>query len=157
MSKKVRYAVGAIGTVPALGLLAAPAAAGASAPAHTAKKMVRTASAGLRQGALSPTSSSCIASNKHTDNTTTKHLTFWSKPVGSRTCIGTIIFSWTGADGTAASGHVHTINGNFCVHAVSGTKIQFACRQTFVHTSLKVCGGETHAGFTSTICDKYPF
>jgi hypothetical protein len=83
MSKKVRYAIGAIGVAPALGMLAHVPAAATHTPGKTAKTVSlnpNTPPGGCtgRDGhgkALSPTGLS---------------LTFWSTPNGGRTCIGTI-------------------------------------------------------------------
>jgi hypothetical protein len=128
MSKKVQYAIGAVGLVPALGLLAQPAA---GASAHASAKPAYTS--GKRVNATP-----CYGHTAHHAVSHGVHLTFWSAPVGSRTCIGTIEVS---AKSTSAVGaYVQNHFGSFCVQGVGGAHITDVCRRVFRRNSLRVLG-----------------
>jgi hypothetical protein len=148
MNKKVRYALGLAGVVPALGMLQPVAA---HAAAHTAKesvpaskKTVRTVALGhLEGGTLSPLATTCIASREHTSNYPltdgTIHLKYWSKPEGSRTCIGTIEVSGVpNYSSPVIQTGVLNVNGSFCVRSTHGTHSTNVCRRIFVRTDLEV-------------------
>jgi hypothetical protein len=123
MSKKVQYAIGAVGLIPALGLLAQPAA---GASAHTSGKTVNA------------NVTTCFG---HTEHQTVNHgvfLTFWSAPVGSRTCIGTIEVSGQGTSEVGALVQNHF--GNFCSQHAGGAHITDVCRRVFRRNSLRVLG-----------------
>jgi len=138
MSKKVRYALGAIGAVPALGLLTPPAT-GAAAAAPTASQSVKTVS--LAHHSAVPEAASCLASRVHSVDTFGVLLRFWSKPEGSRTCIGTIHVSHpAGGHGSKVQGFVGNDNGTFCNHTAGGHDANFVCRRIFVRAGLFVEG-----------------
>jgi hypothetical protein len=128
MSKKVQYVIGAVGLLPALGLAAQPAA-GASAqastkPAHTSGKRVNA--------------TSCYGHTEHQAFSHGVFLTFWSAPVGSRRCIGTIEVS---AKSTSAVGAlVNNAYGNFCSRAAGGGHFTDVCRRVFRTNGLRVLG-----------------
>jgi hypothetical protein len=86
MSKKVRYAIGALGALPALGLLAQGPAAAAT---HTPKKTAKTVS--LHHG---PTVAGvgCVGQYSHLAKSSYSEviLQLWTKPNGGRECVGTI-------------------------------------------------------------------
>ena len=121
MSKKVQYAIGAVGLVPALGLLAQPAAA---ASAHTPGKTVNA--------------TSCTGRTEHQAINQGVILTFWSAPVGSRTCIGTIEVSKKST--SAVGAYVNNAFGNFCVRSAGGGHITYGCHRVFRRNGLRVLG-----------------
>jgi len=138
MSKKVRYALGAIGAVPALGLLT-PVAAAATTTAHASGKSVKTVSLAHQGGA--PEAASCLASRVHSVENSGVLLRFWSKPEGSRTCIGTIHVShFPIGTGSQIEGIVGNNNGLFCNHLAGGHDANFVCRRIFVRAGLFVQG-----------------
>ena len=155
MKKTVRLAIGAAGAVPALGLVAVPAAA-VQTPAHTVKKSVRPVVADHRQDVRIP-NNSCRGTNKHTSSAGNLKLTFFSAPLaGSRTCIGDIIVSYLNLPATTTKAFVSTVNpGPFCEKSAVGSGfISDFCRRGFTRSVLRVCGKEVGH---STLCDFYPF
>jgi len=151
MGKRVRYALGAAGAVPALGLLM-PVAAGAPAAEHSPSKSGKTVSLAQQRRAT------CTASRKHTHASFSLHLTFWSKPVNGRTCIGTIKLTYSGSLGSKIRGSVINNNGVFCRHTVAGKNITITCRQTYARAGLSVAGAELrNGGIWAAVFDSYPF
>jgi hypothetical protein len=164
MGKKVRYAVAAAGVVPALGLLAQPAA-GATAPAHTAKNPVQTSKKTVKTvwvghvQEIAPLASTCTANRQWTIATSGVHLKFWSRPSGSHTCIGTIEISYTGASANHTGASVINAFGQFCHATAAGRKLTDGCHHVFRRRSLRVVGSERHANGIPfvTASDLYPF
>jgi hypothetical protein len=159
MSKKVRYAIGAAGIVPALGLLTPPAA-GALAPVHASKKTVRTAPFGSAQASSSNSPDfTCIASKGYTVSASSMKLRFWSRPAGSRTCIGTIEVTYAGPNAHRTGASVSNAFGQFCVQTAAGTHITDTCRRVFRRRDLRVLGIEIHPNGIpfAQISDVYPF
>ena len=164
MGKKVRYTFAAAGVVPALGLLAQPAA-GALAPAHTAKNPAQTAKKTVKTvwvshvQEIAPLASACTATREYTLVGSGVHLKFWSKPVGSRTCIGTIEVSYTGANPNRTGALVLNAFGEFCRANTAGRKITDGCHDVFRRKSLRVIGSELNGNnvpFAGS-SDYYPF
>jgi hypothetical protein len=138
MSKKVRYAVGALGALPALGLLTPQATAAATTAAHAHGKTVRTDL--VHQRAVAP-DAHCVANSysPHSKTKSSVHLKFWTKPGPAKTtCIGTIEVSAPGA--TSVSEYVSNHNGHFCSDRTNNgtTKLTFVCRDYFQNLSLGV-------------------
>lgn len=168
MSKKVRYAIGAIGVVPALGVLAQPAAASAhppKQPAHTSKT-VRIVQPGhthahpfSASSAPSTTNLTCTASRKHTVHASFLTLTFWSKPVSGRTCVGTIDVAYSGNNPNHTGALVQNAFGQFCIQNAAGRTITDTCRHVFRRNSLRVIGVERNANGSpfAAVSDYYPF
>ena len=177
MNKKIRYAMGAVGALPALamipGQLAAPASHAGKTTATTGKK-VRTIYA--RDAAFTATSSSASASPALTSSeiakgsckgTTGHHIgndtvtvRFFSAPAGSRTCIGTIQTSTASYD--AAGGGVNNINTvsrpDFCSFQGTLDISHIRCRRIFVRDKLSVSGTATNGvGAVTSIHSHYPF
>jgi hypothetical protein len=120
MSKKVQYAIGAVGLLPALGLLAQPAV---GASAHTSGKRVNA---------------SCTAHTEHHAIHNNESLTFWSTRVGSRRCIGTMemrnLAGGVVSIGTSVANHF----GHFCAKVTEGTSSTNVCRHVFRTNGLRV-------------------
>jgi hypothetical protein len=151
VNKKIRYAIGAVGAVPALamipGQLAVPAAH-AGTTAATGKKvrtiyatdtaMLAPASSrsSVSSAAISPDTGSCVASQGHhiTQNGIT--VRFYARPVaGNRTCIGTIKVS-DGADlALSIGGYVQNSHGIFCKFSTGNTVTTDRCRRVFANTN----------------------
>jgi len=129
MSKKVQYAIGAVGLLPALGLLAQPAA-GVSAHASTKPA--------LTSGKRVNNAPSCTGRIAHHAFNQGVSLTFWSAPVGSRTCIGTIEVNGQSTSAIGASVQNHF--GLFCARTAGGAHITDVCRRVFRRNSLRVLG-----------------
>ena len=125
MSKKVQYAIGAVGLVPALGLLAQPAVA---ASAHTSVK---------RDNATT-----CYGNTYHHAVYSGQTLTFWSARVGSRRCIGTIEVSGV-SPVVGVGAYVHNAYGDFCFQDAGGSHLTDVCRRVFRTNGLKVVGFRT--------------
>jgi hypothetical protein len=136
MKKKVRFIVGAVGAIPAIGLLTPAATA---APAHvTAKKVGKTVA--LHGSAAAAT---CTAHNKHVAiSASGLYMKFYSEPVGTRTCIGLINVEGTSRHVTgqvfSTSVEVFNTNGNFCEQKDHDASHNFHCNHTFVRTRLAV-------------------
>jgi len=92
--KKARYALGALGVTPALGLMfPAPATAAAQAPEAAAK----TVSLGYRQA---PQAAGCTG---HTHRTATHSgitMGYYSTVTGAKTCIGTVTVTYKSSAST---------------------------------------------------------
>ena len=71
--KKVRYALGAVGAVPAIGLMAPVTTAAVNAPAQ--KTTAKTVS--LRHSSASPAATGCTGSTKATASIHSVKLEFW--------------------------------------------------------------------------------
>ncbi|HEY7147528.1 MAG TPA: hypothetical protein VH637_25045 [Streptosporangiaceae bacterium] len=164
MGKKVRYAAATLGVVPALGMLAQPAA-GALAPAHTSKqpaatsrKTVKTVWVSHLQD-IAPLASTCTANKEYTLTDSGVHLKFWSKPVGSRTCIGTIEVSYTGPNAKRTGAEIINRFGTFCHATTAGTKITDGCHHVFRRASMRVIGSELNGNNIpfATVSDYFPF
>jgi hypothetical protein len=127
MSKKVQYAIGAVGLLPALGLLAQPAA-GASAHAST--------TSGKRVNA----NATCYGHTEHHAIHNHVSLTFWSARVGSRICVGTMeITNLPGVGGVASVGtSVLNHYGTFCAKTTEGDFSTNVCRRVFRTNGLRV-------------------
>ena len=126
MGKKVQYAIGAVGLVPALGLLAQPAA---GASAHASAKPALTSGKSVN-------ATSCTGRTEHQSINHGVILTFWSAPVGSRTCIGTIEVSKNSTSKVGA--FVNNAFGNFCVRSAGGGHITYGCHRVFRRNGLRV-------------------
>jgi hypothetical protein len=171
VNKKMRYAIGAAGAVPALAMIpgqfAAPAAHAGKTAVTTGKK-VRTVYA-TDMAVFTPTSiisstspnisqnnGTCSGSkgNHNTQNGIT--VRFYTKPEkGNRTCVGTIKVSDTGDLIQSIGGYVQNSHGVFCHFAKSGGGVTTdRCRGIFRNTngagtpqSLIVAGFSTSAIF----------
>jgi hypothetical protein len=154
VKKKALYIAGAIGVVPALGL-AMPAATGQavvkSAP-KTSTKMIANHKIDLR---------TCTAHRKWSYTSSGVRETFYSAPVGTRICIGTI---GVNADGVIHSvsqvgAAVGTVNGYFCKHFHTGRTETYGCHETFTKNRLKVVASAQapHIFPTASVSDPYPF
>lgn len=180
MNKKIRYAMGAVGAMPALamipGQLAAPAAHAGKTAATTGKK-VRTiyardtafaATASSLSPNISPNVGSCTGNtghhNKHSDVT----VRFYTRPViPNRTCIGTIKVSDSGIQVFQVSGQVHNSGGVFCAFhgGIQQTVVSHRCRRVFRNDSgfnapspLTVSGfGSPFVGATGKVRSTIPF
>ena len=121
MGKKVQYAIGAVGLVPALGLLAQPAA---GASVHTSGKTVN----------VTP----CFGHTEHHAIHNNESLTFWSARVGSRICVGTMemtnLAGGVVSIGTSVANHF----GHFCAKVTEGTSSTNVCRRVFRRNGLRV-------------------
>jgi hypothetical protein len=173
MNKKIRYAIGAVGAVPALAMIpghfAAPAAHAGKTAATTGKK-VRTIYA-TDTAAFTPTSIISSTSPNISQNTGTcsgskgNHNTqngitvrFYTKAMkGNRTCVGTIKVSDTGDFIQSIGGYVQNSHGVFCHFAKPGNGVTTdRCRGVFRNTngfgtpqSLIVAGFSTSDVFGS--------
>jgi hypothetical protein len=153
VNKKIRYAIGAVGAVPALAMIpgqfAAPAAHAGKTAATTTGKKVRTvyatdtaafgpaSSRSSTSPAISPDVGSCTGNTGH--HTTSHGVTvrFYTRaaPPG-RTCIGTIKVSDTAVLTSAVGGSVANANNNgFCLFAVHAKIATHTCRRVFLNTS----------------------
>jgi hypothetical protein len=149
MNKKIRYAIGAVGAVPALAMIpgqfAAPAAhAGKTATATG--KTVRTvyardtaafATTSSTSPAISPNVGSCTGTignhTTHSDIT----VRFYDRRAGTdRTCIGTIKVSATGFNSSVGGRVANSHNTHFCSFFFPGkTVASHRCRRVFDNTS----------------------
>jgi hypothetical protein len=136
MSKKVQYAIGAVGLVPALGLLAQPAV---GATAHTSGKRVSAITAGrTRHGETATPAATCIANRYHHVRQNGVSLTVWSAPVGSRICVGTIE---VGGDGPIIGTSVlNSFGSGFCARSLFNTFSINVCRHVFRKKGLTIHG-----------------
>ena len=102
--KKVRYALGAVGAVPAIGLMAPVTTAAVNAPAQ--KTTAKTVS--LRHSSASPAATGCTGSTKATATAMSAKLTFWHTfhPAYDTSCIGTVDTSFFGVVYNASSDRV---------------------------------------------------
>jgi len=161
MGKKVRYAVGAAGAVGVIPMLGLAAPAHAAAPAAQTGKTVRTAFAHAAAVSAASTSLSSAATTTclgHVGNHNTHSgvtIRFYSAPVGSKTCIGTIQASAPLALVIGASVANHY--GSFCIHSKHASKINFACRHVFRRRSLEVNGGSGDLVGHHSVHSTYPF
>ncbi len=121
MSKKVQYAIGAVGLVPALGLLAQPAAA---ATAYTS--------------ATSVNATTCYGHTQHNLIHNNESLTFWSARVGSRRCIGTMEMTNLAGGVVSVGTSVANAFGHFCAKVTEGTSSTNVCRRVFRTNGLRV-------------------
>jgi hypothetical protein len=140
MRKQVRYAIGAIGVAPALGLMM-PAATAAAATHAAPAKTGKTVSARHYAAAATP-AATCSGVNKHMTSFSGVMLKFWSAADGSDTCVGTIDVSvgleFLKVHTTGTS--VINNNGRFCTYFRSGDKGSFTCRHAFDRAGLRVRG-----------------
>jgi hypothetical protein len=84
---------------------------------------------------------------------------FWSRPAGSRTCIGTIEVTYTGPNAHRTGASVSNAFGQFCVQTAAGNHITATCRRVFRRRFLRVNGFELHPNGIpfAGISDVYPF
>jgi hypothetical protein len=155
VNKKVRYAAGFAGAVPALGMMAAAAAA-APVAAHTGSKTVRLHMGHASPGARPDATCKGNRGNHHTSNSIT--IRFYSKSVSPlATCIGTVQTSFF--EKAILGGEIQTKNGDsFCRHSTKHpeTVQQFDCGQTFTDIGLAVHGwGSPAAGGLFTVSSSF--
>lgn len=172
MKKKVRYAVGAVGAVPTLGLMIPAATAATTAP-HATKtaKQVRITGLGHAAAAdpVSSISSSLLKGSSlrvvctgHQGNHHSKsgmYIRFYSAAYpNNKTCIGTIELS-TIDRGSELHGWVHNHYGDFCKHNGVPLEQEWTCKALFRRTSLAVIGVLSNAPHSSAvgINSIYPF
>jgi hypothetical protein len=155
MNKKVRYAAGTLGALPALGLLAPPVNAAATPAAHAPGKTVRTST--FRRNAGSD--GHCVANSlpKYEASTRSLRLTYWSKPAGTAVCIGTIEVSIQHNYGASYVGeNVFNDNGTFCSDVGSGNgKVTFPCKDTFASPGLGIAAYRRYKGVEYDFCVYY--
>jgi hypothetical protein len=180
VNKKIRYAIGAVGAVPALAMITGPFAAPAAHAATTAVtgKKVRTIYA--RDTALfapasainsaspstSPNVGSCTASKGHHNTQNGVTVRFYTRPVPSnRTCVGTIKVSDTGDLVHYVGGFVRNSHGTFCKFSTVNSVVTDRCRRVFDNTngyltpqSLIVAGfSKSYFGFSDHVYSVVPF
>jgi hypothetical protein len=170
VKKKVRYAVGAVGAVPALGLMI-PAAAAASAP-HAAKTAKQVRITGPSHAAMADPASSISSSllngslraicSGHQGNHRSESgmvVRFYSAPyANSKTCIGTIEVS-TIDRGSLLRGWVSNHYGAFCMHSGVPLEQEWTCKDPFRRRNLAVVGVLSNAPHSSArrVASLYPF
>jgi hypothetical protein len=161
MKKRVRYITGLTGAgmLPALALT--PATTGV---AHASTSSGRTGKTGKIARVLAKTNADCEGSVGNHYSSGGLALRFYSKPEGSRTCIGQIEISEpTGASFSRGSIWVHTVNGNFCkTGSIDGAAGTTYCREIFTRTDLHVSASAQYTGPLGSehrfvINAKYPF
>jgi hypothetical protein len=153
VNKKIRYAIGAVGAVPALAMIpgqfAAPAAhAGKTAAAATGKKVrtvyatdtavfATTSSRSSTSPAISPNVGSCKGNTGHHNTQDGVTVRFYTKAVPpGRTCIGTIKVSDTAVLTSSVGGSVvNSHPTNYCVFTVRAKIASHRCRRVFLNTS----------------------
>jgi hypothetical protein len=182
MNKKIRYAMGAVGAMPALAMipaqLAAPAAHAGKTPATTGKK-VRTVyardTAAFTSATTSPSTSPAISPNVGSCTGTTGHhntshgvtVRFYTRPVPpNRTCIGTIKVSDTALLTSSVGGSVvnSRVHGG-CFFEVGKSIASHRCRRVFLNDSgfdarspLTVVGFQVAFGTrTASVFSTVPF
>jgi hypothetical protein len=174
--KKVRYLIGAVGALPALGVIA-PTATAAHAPAAAQKTSSKAVSLRSSGTAAPSTITPCDGVLKVTAKGNTQTLTFWSGYLnGTSACIGTVEGSWsTWPDsrgwlyrvriysGTGAHQHtpiyskktggtvknVNTVYGAQGVHKYYRYPVQVC---TAWSTTFSIEGGQTEKSVTTPLC-----
>jgi hypothetical protein len=168
LKKKVRYTAGAVGAIPVLAMVPLQAGVPASHAGHPASstgKTVRTTFAydvaSVQPSSSSPSDSgdgtfSCKGSvgNHHTVNDMT--IRFYSKPAGSRTCIGTIQASSGAAIGVGLWVS-NNFGGQFCEFSAHNSKVSHRCRRVFRRDKLEVEGNANTIFGSNQAISTYPF
>jgi hypothetical protein len=183
VNKKIRYAIGAVGAVPALAMIpgqfAAPAVHAGKTAATTGKKVrtvyatdtaVFAGTSGISSASpsTSPNVGSCTGSVGHHNKSHDVTVRFYTRPVaGNRTCIGTIKVSDSGDQVFQVSGRVHNAGGPFCAFhgGTQQTIVTDRCRRVFRNDNgylsrspLTVSGfGVPFIGATGTVTSTVPF
>jgi hypothetical protein len=180
VNKKIRYAIGAVGTVPALamipGQLAAPAAHAGKAATTTGKKvravyatdaaLFTASNSSTSSAAISPNVGACLASKGHHNTQNGITVRFYAKALpNNRTCVGTIKVSDTGDFISSIGGYVQNSHGVFCHFSKQGNGVTTdRCRRVFENTngfdtpqSLIVAGFSTFLGVTTHVKSVVPF
>jgi hypothetical protein len=181
VNKKIRYAIGAVGAVPALAMIpgqfAAPAAHAVKTAATTGKKVrtvyatdtavfATTSSRSSTSPAISPNVGSCTGSKGHHNTQNGITVRFYTRPAGTgRTCVGTIKVSDTGDFISSIGGYVQNSHGVFCYFAKAGNGVTTdTCRRVFDNTngfgtkqSLIVAGFSTFLSVPTHVKSVVPF
>jgi hypothetical protein len=148
VNKKIRYAMGAVGAMPALamipGQLAAPAVHAGKTAATTGKTVrtvyardtaafATTSTTTTASSAISPNVGACTGNTGHHTKTSNVTVRFYTRlfPTENRTCVGTIKVTGSAFLETTAGGWVHNSGGTFCFFSANKTTTSHRCRAVF--------------------------
>jgi hypothetical protein len=181
VNKKMRYAIGAVGAVPALAMIpgqfATPAAHAGTTATATGKRVrtvyatdtavfATTSGTSSTSSGTSPNVGSCTGSKGHHNTQNGITVRFYTRPVpGNRTCVGTIKVSDTGDFITSIGGFVSNSRGTYCKFFKRGNGVTTdTCRRVFDNTngygtpqSLIVAGFSTFLGIKTYVKSVVPF
>jgi hypothetical protein len=149
VNKKMRYAMGAVGAMPALAMVpaqfATPAVHTGKTTATSGKKVrtifatdtaFATTTSSTGSAAISPNVGSCTGTNGHHNKHSDVTVRFYSKPaLPNRTCIGTIKVSDSGFATSSVGAYIQNSNGIFCQFSVGKTVASHRCRRVFEDTN----------------------